>query len=71
MSAKSVYLSLTVTENGDDCYLSVGGRKDCVGEDCYLKVGGRKGRIVTSMLGVGRIVWIELCLDTWNSEEWK
>ena len=29
------------------------------------------GRVVTSMLGVGRIVWIELCLDTCNSEEWK
>ena len=31
MSTKSVYLSLSVTENGEDCYLNVGGRKDCVG----------------------------------------
>jgi len=32
MSTKSVYLSLsTVTENRENCYLNVGGRKDCVG----------------------------------------
>ena len=31
----------------------------------------RMGTIVTSVLGVGRIVWVELCLDTCNSEEWK
>jgi len=31
MSTKSVYLSLSVTENREDCYLNVEGRKDCVG----------------------------------------